>query len=249
MILTGNTIVVTGGGTGIGRGLAEAFKARGNKLIVAGQSRFLERDAAATPGMTHLALDQDDPASVLQFAEALARAHPETNVLVNNAGIQRVEDLTKGEMAAAEETIATNLLGPLRVTAALISMLLRQSRATIINVTSALAFLPVAVVPTYSASKAAFHSYTVSLRYQLRATNVQVIEIVPPMTQTALQGDQGFNPAAMTLRDLISEVMALLEAEPQADEIVPDHAKALRFAERDGFEALFQQYNAASTRR
>ena len=167
MILTGNTIVVTGGGTGIGRGLAEAFKARGNKLIVAGQSCFLKRDAAATPGMAHLALDQDDPASVLQFAEALARDHPETNVLVNNAGIQRVEDLTKGEMAAAEETIATNLLGPLRVTAALVPMLLRQPRATIINVTSALAFLPVAVVPTYSASKAAFNSYTVSLRYQL----------------------------------------------------------------------------------
>ena len=157
MILTGNTIVVTGGGTGIGRGLAEAFKARGNELIVAGQSRFLERDAAATPGMAHLALDQDDPASVLKFAEALARDHPETNV--------------------------------------------------------------------------------------------QVIEIVPPMTQTALQGDQGFNPAAMTLRDLIAEGMALLEAEPQADEIVPDRAKALRFAERSGFEAQFQQYNAASTRR
>ena len=138
---------------------------------------------------------------------------------------------------------------PLRVTAALVPLLLRQPRAAIINVTSTLAFLPVATVPTYSASKAAFHSYTVSLRYQLRATNVQVIEIVPPMIQPALQGDQGFNPAAVPLRELISEVMALVEAEPQADEIVPNRAKPLRFAERDGFEARFQQYNAASTRR
>jgi uncharacterized oxidoreductase len=140
MNISDNTIVVTGGGTGLGLGLAQAFQARGNALVIAGQRRFAERDAAATSGMGHAVLDQDDPASIARFAEAVGRDYPAANVLINNAGIQRIEDLTSGDVAAAEETIAVNLLGPIRVTAALMPLLLKQQCATIINITSALVF-------------------------------------------------------------------------------------------------------------
>lgn len=127
--------------TGLGRGLAVAFQARGNAPIIVGQRRFAERDASATPGMSHLLLDQDDSASISRFADELRRDHP----AINNAGIQRVEDLASGAVGAAEKTVAVDLLGPIRVTAALMPLLLGQARATIINVTSALAFVPLAV--------------------------------------------------------------------------------------------------------
>jgi uncharacterized oxidoreductase len=109
-------------------------------------------------------------------------------------------------------------------------------------------FCPLAVVPTYSAAKAALHSYTVSMRYQLRASGIQVIETVPPMVQTGLQGKQGFNPAAMPIAEFIAQVMADLEARPEAEEIVVDLAKPMRFAERDGFKARFEEYNLATDR-
>ena len=168
MNLTGNTVVVTGGGSGIGKALAEVFKDLGNEIIVAGQASNRDRDAAATPGMAHLVLDQDDASSIAAFAEKVRADHPVTNVLINNAGIQRVEDLKKDDATQADETFMTNLLGQVRVTAALMPVLLSQPHATIINITSALAFVPLATTPSYAASKAAFHPYTVSLRYQLR---------------------------------------------------------------------------------
>ena len=250
MLLNGNKVVITGGGRGIGRALGERFTELGSEVIVAGQKRFAQRDAVATPGMSHLVLDQDDPSSIEAFAAALRQEHPTANVLINNAGIQRVEDLKLGEVDAAEQTITINLLGPMRVTAALMPQLLAQPSATIINISSALAFIPLAAVPTYGATKAALHSYTMSLRYQLRDTSVQVIEVVPPMVQTGLQGDQGFNSAAMPLDEFVAEVMEILQADPDVEEVVPDRAKPLRFAERDGqFQAIFDSYNQSSTRK
>jgi uncharacterized oxidoreductase len=168
--------------------------------------------------------------------------------LVNNAGIQRVEDLTSGNVGLAEQSVAINLLGPLRLTSALLPALLRKPHATILNVTSGLAFMPSALTPTYCAAKAALHSYTESLRFQLRDTSVQVIEIIPPHVRTALQGERGFDPRAMPLEDYITETMSLLQTQPDAKEIVVERVKMFRYAERDGtYDEIYPRFNEAIT--
>ena len=245
MQMKGNTILVTGGGSGIGRGLAESFYRLGNQVVIAGRRREpLEAVANANPGMQFLSLDQGDPADIARFCAELIDRYPDLNVVINNAGIQLREDLTAGDVSAAEQTVAINLLGPIRLTAALITTLGRQAQATIVNVTSGLAFMPQALTPTYCATKAALHSYTQSLRFQLRETPIQVIEIVPPKVQTALQGEHGFDPAAMPLDDYIAETMTLLQTQPDADEIVVERAKGFRFAERNGtFDEIHASLN------
>ncbi|MCV7398683.1 SDR family oxidoreductase [Mycobacterium fragae] len=247
MQMTRNTILVTGGGTGIGRGLAESLYRLGNRVVIAGRRREpLKEVAAANPGIEHLSLDQSDPADIRRFAIELTDHHPDVNVLINNAGIQRVEDLTTAGAGTAEQTVAINLLGPIRLTAALLPALLGKPHPAIINVTSGLAFMPIALTPTYCATKAAMHSYTQSLRFQLRDTSVQVIEIVPPMVQTALQGERGFDPRAMPLDEYIAETMSLLQTQPDADEIVVERVKQFRFAERDGvYDDLYHAVNQA----
>jgi uncharacterized oxidoreductase len=247
MQMTGNTILVTGGGTGIGRGLAESFHRLGNQVLIAARRREpLQAVAEANPGMQTMSLDQGDPADIRRFATELTDRYPELNVVVNNAGIQRVEDLTTDLPGAAEQTIAINLLGPIRLTAALLPSLLARPHAGIVNVTSGLAFMPSALTPTYCATKAALHSYTQSLRFQLRETSVQVIEIIPPQVQTALQGERGFDPRAMPLDEYITETMTLLQTQPQADEIVVERVKRFRFAERDGvYDDIYLPFNDA----
>jgi uncharacterized oxidoreductase len=246
MQMTGNTILVTGGGTGIGRGLAESFHRLGNRVVIAGRrAEPLQEVAAANPGIEYLLLDQGDAADIQRFIAELASRYPDLDVLVNNAGIQRVEDLSLGNVDEAEKTIATNLLGPIRLIAAVLPSLLARPRATIINVTSALGFMPSALTPTYCASKAALHSYTESLRFQLRETAVEVIEVVPPRVQTALQGKHGFDPHAMPLDEYLTETMTLLRDNPQAPQIVVEQAKFLRYAERDGrYDEIYPGFNS-----
>ncbi len=242
---TDNTILVTGGGSGIGLGLAAAFHARGNRVIIAGRRRStLEEAAALYPSMQYRVLDQDDAGEICRFAERITEDFPDLNVLVNNAGIQRVEDLTRSSLADAEATITTNLLGPVRLTAGLLPALLASERATILNVTSGLAFVPSAMLPTYCATKAALHSYTQSLRFQLRQTRVEVVEIVPPWVQTELQGERGMNPRAMPLPAYIAETMAALDHHPAPREIISERGAAMRWAERDGrYDTFFEDFN------
>ena len=247
MNITGNTILITGGGTGIGRGLAEALHAAGNTVIIAGRRRApLEAMVEANPGMHLATLDIGDAAAIRGFAARVVAEHPGLNVLVNNAGIMRLERvLTDPDaLATAEATVTTNLLGPIRLTAALLPHLLARPGATVVNVSSGLAFVPRADTPTYSATKAAIHSYSIALRHQLRDTGVQVIEWAPPLVATDLTPGQRDNPQALPLGDFIRESMALLAGQPDAAEILVERVKPQRMAEATGrFEAVFNLVN------
>ena len=245
MQMTNNTILITGGGSGIGRGLAEALHARGNNVIIAGRrAALLEQVAAANPGIATATLDVSDAADIARFATEILAAHPALNVLIHNAGIMGPESLTSPDydLAYSELTVATNILGPLRLNAALLPHLTAQPRATIATVTSGLAFVPLAAAPTYSATKAAMHSWTESLRHQLRDSNVEVIEIAPPAVATDLMPGHADDPNSMPLADYIAETMAQLEA--QAPENLVENVKFLRFAEARGdYAEVFKAVN------
>ncbi len=250
MQMTGNTILITGGGSGIGRALADAFHALGNTVVIAGRRKaLLDQLTTANPGMRAAELDIENADAIKRFAARIEADHPALNVVIHNAGIMRPEVVQQAALADAEATIATNLLGPIRLTAALLPLLQRQPRATIMTVSSGLAFLPLALTPTYSATKAAIHSYTQSLRYQLKDTPVQVIELAPPYVQTELMGPgQAHDPRAMPLKDFIGETMALLAANPDAAEILVDRVKPLRNAEASGgYDAFFKTFNDGMT--
>lgn len=248
MDMTSNTILITGGGSGIGRGLAEAFQAAGNHVIVAGRRAGpLAEVTAANSGMSYAVLDVADPAAIQAFTEQVTRDHPALNVLINNAGIMATEDVDAEpfDLSTCEATIATNVLGPIRLTTALLPHLRRQARAAVVNVTSGLAFVPRADTPTYSASKAAMHSYTQSLRFLLRETPVQVIELAPPLVATDLTPGQRGNPRAMPLDAFISESMALFAADGAAREILVERVKLQRHAEARGdHDKVFAMINA-----
>ncbi|MGI4856430.1 MAG: SDR family oxidoreductase [Janthinobacterium lividum] len=250
MKTNGNTILITGGASGIGRALAEAFHALGNEVVIAGRRRdALERTAAANPGMKTAVLDIEDAAAITRFARQLESDFPALNVVIHNAGIMRPESLRDGALATAEATIATNLLGPIRLNAALLPRLEAQPQGAILTVSSGLAFLPLTLTPTYCATKAAIHSYTQSLRYQLRDTRLQVLEIVPPYVQTELMGPgQASDPDAMPLQDFITEVMGILTNSPETTEICVERVKPLRHAEANGtYDAFFKQFNDGRT--
>ena len=248
MQITGNTILITGGGSGIGRALAEAFHVAGNQVIIAGRRKqMLDEATAANPGMKSAVLDIEDAGGIKLLAAELVKSYPALNAVFHSAGIMRPEILVDGETADAEEMVTTNLLGPLRLNAALLPHLLKQARATIMTVSSGLAFVPLAMTPTYCATKAAIHSYTQSLRYQLQNTSVQVLELAPPYVQTELMGaHQASDPRAMPLADFIAETMSILKNSPAATEICVERVKPLRSAESSGsFDAFFKNFDDA----
>jgi short-subunit dehydrogenase involved in D-alanine esterification of teichoic acids len=249
MNFTGNTILITGGTSGIGLGLAQRFLDAGNDVIVAGRrAEQLEKAAAAHPGLKTLQLDVTDPTSIARARETVTTEFPEVNVLINNAGIQLPEHLLDGDwLSVAENTVATNLLGPIRVIDALLPHLVTRADAAIINVSSGLASVPLPITPTYNATKAAVASFTESLRVQLADTSVQVIELVPPAVRTTLMGQQDLE-TAMPLDDFLNEATEQLRSHPDADAIVVGSAAALRNAKVDGtyddLLAAFSNYAA-----
>ena len=248
MNLTGDTFLITGGGSGIGRGLAKALHKLGNQVVIAGRRKSaLDEITAANPGMKSEQLDIENAAAIRSFAAQVTAEFPFLNVLINNAGIMRAEKLLsqQPDLADAEAIVTTNLLGPIRLTAALLPHLEKQPHAAIMNVSSGLAFMPLALTPTYCATKAAIHSYTQSLRYQLRGTHVEVLELVPPYVATDLMRGAS-DPRAMPLDKYIAEVVEILKTQPTPAEICVENVKGLRFAAESGkYDAIFQGLNAA----
>ncbi len=213
MNLKDNTILITGGSSGIGLGLAEAFHKLGNRVIIGGRRRdALEEAVAANPGMDSIVMDTSSASSVQSAAATVLAKHPNLNVVINNAGIQRVFDFASSIPSEDQlsEEIDTNIKGVLRVSAAFLNHLGTQPNAVLINVSSGLAFLPIARFPIYCATKAFVHSFTMSLRHQLKGTGVRVIELAPPWVKTNLDAlhptsHEGMQP--MTLTDFVTAAM------------------------------------------
>ena len=237
MKTTGNTILITGGTSGLGLGLAQRFAAAGNKVIVAGRRTELLRDIeASNPGITGLELDVADPTSIAEAFTKVTASDPELNVVITMAGIMQPEDLhSAGFLETAEKTITTNLLGTIRTIAAFTEFLQTKPDATIMTVTSGLAYTPLALTPTYNATKAAVASFTDILRLQLADTSVEVLELVPPAVATTLLGqDQDDSGRAMPVDEFLDEVMSILTERPDEKQVMVERVKPLRYSEANG---------------
>jgi uncharacterized oxidoreductase len=230
-----NTVFIPGATSGIGLGLALRLQAEGNTVIVGGRrTELLEQIAAEHPGIDTIQIDTADAGSIAAAAATVIERHPTLNALVTMAGIMEPEDLRDpASLDVAERTITVNLVGSIRLVHAFLPQLLAQPSSTIMTVSSGLAFVPLAATPTYNATKAAIHSFTESLRVQLTKSNVQVVELVPPATRTTLMGQQD-SPVAMPLEEFLDEVVGLLKAQPEADEVLVERVKWQRNAEAEG---------------
>ncbi|GAA2350301.1 SDR family oxidoreductase [Streptomyces violaceusniger] len=235
MNITSSTVFIPGATSGIGLGLALRLQAAGSTVIVGGRrTELLQQIAAEHPGIDTVEIDTTDPVSIAAAQADLARRHPALDALVTMAGIMEPEDLRDpASLDVAERTIAVNLLGPIRLVNAFLPGLLAQPTATVMTVSSGLAYVPLAATPTYNATKAAIHSFSESLRVQLTKSKVQVIELVPPATRTTLMGQQN-SDVAMPLEEFLTEVMDLLRTQPDAEQILVERVKWQRNAEAEG---------------
>ena len=227
------TIFITGGSSGIGAGLAKAFAARGDTVIIAGRNRA-RLDAVAGGSMAVEELDVADPAAIAACAARVGAAHPGLDTVINNAGVQRLLDFAAdpppGPDAVGEE-IGINLTGAINVASAFLPLLRRQRAAQLVNVGSGLGYVPLVAAPIYSATKAAMHAFTIALREQLRATGVQVVEIIPPVVATALHdGLARTPPNPMPLDKFVAAAMKGLDG--GGDEIAVGLAGLLRIGAR-----------------
>jgi len=248
MKLTGNTIFITGGGSGIGRGLAEAFHQRGNKVIISGRRRAnLDAVVAANPGMEAVELDITDPESIDAAAARLIAEHPDLNVLINNAGIM-LPDGAAGPVddKLLVDTVTTNLVGPIRMTSVLVEHLKGKKDAVIAYTSSVLGYVPMAVTAVYSATKAAIHSYALSQSFLLKGAGVHVLEIAPPWVRTDLMNSSEAQEA-MPLDQFIAEAMAVFGTD--ADEILVEGAKAFRANVGPNEHALVTSFNEFASAR
>jgi uncharacterized oxidoreductase len=236
MNLSDNTVLVTGGASGIGLAIAERFLKAGSQVIVCG--RRLEKLAeakAAHPAFQTCVADVSSAFGREALVEFVTSTFPRTSVLVNNAGIQRrvrMADVEPWEQT--REEIAINLEAPIHLSRLFIPHLLKQKQPAIINVTSGLSFIPVAAVPVYCATKAALHSFTLSLRQQLKDTPIQVIEIIPPAVDTDL-GGPGLHTFGANVNEFADDVMGKIQY---------GFAEQASRASRDELNAMFQRMNA-----
>ncbi len=239
MNISGNTILITGGTSGIGRALAEALHAKGNKVIVAGRRQnLLDEVTKSNPGMEGLSVDMSDSAAVQRFAGEVKQRFPGLNVLINNAGIGGMENYAGDTVDSALPTqiIQLNITSVIELSAALLPTLRAQPHSTLMVTTSGLAFVPFPPGPVYSATKAFLHNWLDAVRVQLRKTSVEVLELAPPYVQTEFGGpQQASDPRAMPLADYTREVVEILESgKYEKGEILVEQVKPLRWAEKDG---------------
>ncbi len=237
MNISGNTIFIPGATSGIGLALARQLRTKGNTVIVGGRrTELLETIATEGSGLLTVQIDTTDAASIATAAREVIDAHPDLNVIITMAGIMRVEDWSSpsGFLDTAEQTIVTNVLGPIRLIGAFIEHLRSVPDATIMTVSSGLAFAPLRATPSYNASKAAIHMLSESLRLQLAGSSVKVVELEPPAVRTSLLPGQEESAFAMPLDDFVGEVVELIETQPDATEIQVENVKFLRYGEARG---------------
>lgn len=239
MDISGRTVVVVGGTSGIGLGLARRFAAAGSTVVVGG------RDTARVDDLETVTIDVTDADSVRAARDTVLAAHPDLDVVVTMSGVMLGEDLRDpAHFAAAQSTVDVNLLGTIRVLDAFTPHLVGRGAGDLVTVSSGIAFLPFPPMPTYAASKAGVHAYSEALRAQLAGTGVHVTEIVPPAVATA--GQERVNPAALPLDGFLDEVLDILRATPTPHEVVVERAREHRWAERDGtYDALVERRSAA----
>ena len=248
MKVNGNTILITGGATGIGFSLAEIFVKAGNEVIICGRRENKLEEAKRKLPQIHIRkcdLSKENERKLLY--DWISSNFKNINILVNNAGIQRMIDLKKGtdDLFDGEDEIEVNLKACIHLSAYFIPIFMKQKEAAIINVSSGLGFIPIAIMPVYCATKAALHSFTLSLRHQLKNTSVKVFEVIPPTVDTELdkgarakrgQTDRGIPP--------IEVAKATIDGlEKDEYEIAVGMAQNLRMGARNNPDQLFQNMN------
>ncbi|WMJ68801.1 SDR family NAD(P)-dependent oxidoreductase [Stenotrophomonas sp. 24(2023)] len=247
MNLSNNTILITGGTSGIGLELARQLLAAGNTVLITGRSASrLAEVRSAVPALHTFICDQRDPASIVSACRSISETFPSLNMLINNAGIGRKRNLNETDrpLDDLEDEIRTNLTGPIQLINQLLPLLKRQQRATIVNVTSGLAFVPMALKPIYCATKAAMHSYTQSLRVQLAKTRVKVVELAPPATGTAFNTDQQDMNAHRQMDVATLCRAALRGLEKERDEVLPGASRLIRLIGRISPRTTFKRADA-----
>ncbi|PYY45872.1 SDR family oxidoreductase [Curtobacterium sp. MCBD17_023] len=232
MDTTNSTVFIPGATSGIGLALALRLQAAGSTVVIGGRRQALLDSLAEEHGLGTVQIDVADADSIRAAADQVLAAHPGLDTLVTMSGIMRNEDLRDpGHIEDALETIQTNLVGTIRLIDAFLPHLLTRPAATVMTVSSGLAFVPLTATPTYSATKAGVHSYTQALRQQLAGTAVEVLELAPPAVQTDLMGGADFG--GMPLDAFVDEVMTIIEA-GGTSEVLVQNVQPLRWAERDG---------------
>lgn len=236
MDISGSTIFIPGATSGIGLALALRLQARGNTVIIGGRRTELLERLRAEHGFGTVRIDVADAGSIRDASAQVIAEHPDVNALITMAGVMRAEDWHRPAdfLATAEEIVTTNVLGTIRLIAAFVEHLQAQPKAVLMTVSSGLAFVPLAVTPTYNATKAAVHRLSESIRLQLADTSVQVLELVPPSVQSDLMPGHAEDEHAMPLDEYVDEVMSLIETQPDAKEILVERVGFLRFAEARG---------------
>jgi uncharacterized oxidoreductase len=246
--VSGNTVLITGGATGIGLALAEAFSKKGNEVIICGRRRNKLLEAQKKLPNLHIKVcDISKEKNRKTLFDWATSNFKNLNILMNNAGIQREIDLTKGDadLVSGEDEIVVNLEAPIHLSALFIPHLMKQKESAIVNISSGLAFVPIASMPVYCATKAAIHSFSLSLRHQLIGTVVKIYEVAPPTVDTELdkgaRGRRGQEYRGIKPEEVAAATIKGIENDDY--EIVIGMAQNLRMGARTDPEQAFKQIN------
>ena len=243
MRISNNTVLITGGATGIGFSLAEHFLKEDNEVIICGrrESKLMEANKKH-PKLHFTTCDVTNPKDRKSLFDWINSNFNNFNILINNAGIQRAIDLKKGvDGLQGEDEIEVNLKAPIYLTGLLVPLLLKQEESAIINVSSGLGFVPIASMPIYCATKAAIHSFTISLRYQLRDTSINVFEIIPPTVDTEL--DKGRRGSYRGIDPSEIGKATLIGVEHDKFEITIGESEGLSSVSKENFDQIFSRMN------